>query len=462
MNRSFCEECFKKQQRIDRLSEENKRLRGKLRYRERTQEEGFFGSSTPSSKLPVKPNAAEPKQNKKRGAKPGHKGAGRKRFDESEADEVVQIQAPVGEQCPDCGVALRNKGSKSRMVLESRPVKVRRTLYLLHQKKCPRCHRTFTGAAPSVLPKSLYGNQALASAAAMHYLHGIPMGRICEQMGIEPGCLVQMFHRLAHLFADVPEKLIEQYRTSAVKHADETGWRTNGKNRYVWLFATDKISLFQLRNTRSAKVPRAVFGQKPLPGVLLVDRYAAYNKSPCKIQYCYSHLSRDVEDIEKEFPDSAEVKTFVSTMVPMLSLAMNLRSQPISDKQFHRRAARLKKQILAAIAAPAQHGAIRNIQRIFQHNEARLYRWADDRRIPAENNLAERDLRPTVIARKVSFGSQSDAGAKTRGTLMSVMHTLRKHRLDPAAQLKYVLDQLAHNIAQDPYSLLFPRDAPRH
>ena len=180
MNRSFCEECFKKQQRIDRLSEENKRLRGKLRYRERTQEEGFFGSSTPSSKLPVKPNAAEPKQNKKRGAKPGHKGAGRKRFDESEADEVVQIQAPVGEQCPDCGVALRNKGSKSRMVLESRPVKVRRTLYLLHQKKCPRCHRTFTGAAPSVLPKSLYGNQALASAAAMHYLHGVPMGRICE------------------------------------------------------------------------------------------------------------------------------------------------------------------------------------------------------------------------------------------------------------------------------------------
>ena len=59
MNRSFCGECFEKQQRIDRLSEENERLRGQLRYRERTREEGFFGSSTPSSKMPVKPNVVE-------------------------------------------------------------------------------------------------------------------------------------------------------------------------------------------------------------------------------------------------------------------------------------------------------------------------------------------------------------------------------------------------------------------
>ena len=45
---------------------------------------------------------------------------------------------------------------------------------------------------------------------------------------------------------------------------------------------------------------------------------------------------------------------------------------------------------------------------------------------------------------------------------MSVMHTLKKHDFDPAAQLKHVLDQLADNISQDPYSLLFPRDAPHH
>lgn len=97
--------------------------------------------------------------------------------------------------------------------------------------------------------------------------------------------------------------------------------RTDGKNGYVWLFATDKLSIFQFRKTRSSEVAKTVFGKKVLPGVLVVDRYAGYNKAPCKIQYCYAHLLREAEDQIREFPDSAEVKAFVSTMAPLLSLA---------------------------------------------------------------------------------------------------------------------------------------------
>jgi hypothetical protein len=106
--------------------------------------------------------------------------------------------------------------------------------------------------------------------------------------------------------------------------------------------------------------------------------------------------------------------------------------------------------------APSRHLGIRRIQEIFRANADRLYPWADDRRVPAENNLAERDLRPTVIARKVSFGSQSDAGAHTRGILMSVLHTLKKRGDDVVAHLKAVLDRLADDIQQDPWPLLFP------
>jgi hypothetical protein len=95
-------------------------------------------------------------------------------------------------------------------------------------------------------------------------------------------------------------------------------------------------------------------------------------------------------------------------------------------------------------------------ERGLRANVDRLYHWADDRRVPAENNLAERDLRPTVIARKVSFGSQSDAGAHTRGILMSVLHTLKKRGRDVVAHLKGVLDRLANDIYQDPWPLLFP------
>jgi hypothetical protein len=286
------------------------------------------------------------------------------------------------------------------------------------------------------------------------------MRRICEQIGIGPGSLVEVFHQLSRLFENVPEGLIEQYRTALVKHADETGWRTEGKNGYAWLFATPSLSVFQFRKTRSAEVPRAIFGQEPLPGTLVVDRYAGYNKVPCAIQYCYAHLLREVESLEREFPDAAEVKAFASTLAPLLALAMGLRNQHISDKQFSATSADAKAQIIAAVESTATHLGIRRIQNIFREHTSRLYHWAADRAIPAENNLAERGLRPTVIARKVSFGSQSDAGAKTRGILMSVLVTLTKRGFDVATHLKEVLDEIARNPTQNPFPFLFPRAGP--
>ena len=135
------------------------------------------------------------------------------------------------------------------------------------------------------------------------------------------------------------------------------------------------------------------------------------------------------------------------------------RSLPITDAQFYEQAAKVKSQIMEVVHAYAQHLAIRRIQEIFHDNADRMYRWAEDRRIPADNNLAERDLRPTVIARKVSFGSQSDAGAQTRGILMTTLRTLKKKtKTDVASALKTTLDQLAKAPSLDPYKLLFPND----
>lgn len=75
--------------------------------------------------------------------------------------------------------------------------------------------------------------------------------------------------------------------------------------------------------------------------------------------------------------------------------------------------------------------------------------------MPADNNLAERELRPLVIARKLGFGSQSEAGARTRETLMTVLHTLRKTSPDVADALSSVLDKLADHPNTDPAKLLF-------
>jgi transposase len=453
-----CSKCLDKQRKIDKLTEENKRLKDKLRVQKRKQKEGFFGSSTPSSKVPIKSGTPE-SEKKKRGAKPGHKGKGRKKFNEADSDQVVELESDE-KACPQCGVLMKNKGVEERMVIDACPVKTKKVLYRISKRYCPHCRRSFRPQAPGVLPKSLFGNQLIANVVDAHYHYGLPMGRICEQNGLGAGSLVEIYHRLARLFRDVPKRLIQEYRQAPVKHADETSWRTNGKNGYAWLFATPDISIFQFGKNRSAAVPKAIFESKKLPGVLVVDRYNAYNQVPCKIQYCYAHLLRAIGDLEKDFPDEPEVRTFVATAAPLLALAMGLRSQKITDEEFLKKARLVKSDIVAAMESPAQHLGIRHIQDIFREKHDRLYHWAKDRRVPADNNLAERDLRPSVIARKVSFGSATDAGARTRSVLSTVVSTLKKRGVNVAAHLKEVLDQLARDIHQDPFPLLFSQRAP--
>jgi transposase len=308
------------------------------------------------------------------------------------------------------------------------------------------------------LPRSQYGNGLLTHVAVEHYLFGRTLGQLEQQLGIGYGSLVQAMHGLAKLLEKVPDRLIEVYRMAPVKHADETGWRTDGANGYAWGFFTEDLSIFQLRKTRSATVAREVFGDQPLPGVLVVDRYNGYNKLRVMIQYCYAHLLRQVKDLEKDFPDPPEIKGFVETLAPLLATAMQLRNVETDDAEFPRQAARIVRKIKKAINASAHHPAVQSIQDIFRQNENRLYHWATDRSIPADNNRAERDLRSLVIARKNSFGSQSDRGARTRETLMTILHTLKKRTKDVAGRFKQALDRLAADPTLDPYRALFEID----
>jgi hypothetical protein len=313
------------------------------------------------------------------------------------------------------GGALEAKGTRARSGIDCQPVRRVTVVYRLEHKHCPQCGRSVRARAPGVLPKSLYGNQLLTHVAA--------------------------------------------YRQAPVKHADETGWRTGGQNGYAGLFATPALRLFRFRKTRRAEVVREVFGPDPLPGVLVVDRYSAYTVVRCLLQYCYAHLLRTVEDLEKDFPDNAEIRSFVAALAPLLASAIALRPSPIRDRQFYRQAAPIKAPILEVTHREARHPAIQRVQDIFRENPERLCHWADDRRVPADNNLAQRDLRPLVIARTISFGSQSDAGARTRETLMTVLHSLKKRRPDAATVFKAALDKLAESPHLDPHGLLFSPDS---
>jgi transposase len=424
-----------------------------LRYQERTAKEGPFGSSTPSAKVPLKANTPPETSQRRGGAKPGHRGHGRRNIP---SDEVTSQQTVPGpERCPLCGGPLDPKGSKARTIIEVDPVRKEVVRFELEQCDCHHCHRTFTARPTGVFAKGLFGNRLLTHLAVEHYLHGVTLGRLSSYLGITQGSLWAALHQLARRLASVPQRLLLEYRRALVKHADETGWRTDGHNGYAWLFCTALISLYRFRQSRSASVAQEVFGTKRLPGVLVVDRYNGYNQMPSLIQYCYAHLLREVQDLGKEFPEVSEVSQFVASFAPLLADAMKLRAQGLTAARFGQQALELKVEIKALVHSPAQHPGIQKIQNIFRERATRLYHWAKNSAIPADNNRAERELRPLVIARKISFGSQSEQGALTREILMSVLHTLRKRTKDVFGVFKRALDTMAEDEKRDPHKLLF-------
>jgi transposase len=433
---------LKKQQEIDRLREEIARLKARLRYQERTAREGFFGSSTPSSKIPVKPSAPAEPGPQLGGAKLGHVGHGRHTIRPEEADRVERVAAP--ERCPTCGRRLDSKAAQARTVIDVQPLRRQTVCYLLDQKYCSHCRKLVRASAPGVLPRALLSNRLLAHVAVQHYVYGVTLGQLEHQLEVGYGTLMGALHQVARLLEPACEQLVLDYRKAPVKHADETGWRTDGHNGYAWLFCTETLSLFRFRQSRSGQIALQVLGSKRLRGVLVVDRYHGYNRAPCPLQYCYSHLLRDVQDLEKEFPEQGEIKRFVSDFAPLLARAIQLRGLKLTAPQFRAQAAQTQQEIMALTQSPAQHPGIQKIQNIFREQTQRLFHWAKSPKIPADNNRAERELRPLVIARKVSFGSQSEAGARTRETLMTVLHTLRKRRPNVTAAFEQALNRLSH------------------
>jgi hypothetical protein len=312
----------------------------------------------------------------------------------------------------------------------------------------------------------LLSNELLSEVVESHYLHGIPLGRITQRLKVNYSTVIESLHKLSRLFEPVIETFIQEYRKAWIRHADETSWRVDGMNGYCWLFSSEKVSLHLYRKTRSSVVVKSVLGTSQLAGYLVVDRYNGYNQSPCKIQYCFAHLSRDLKDEAARFEESKEVQEFISQMRQFLSEAMTLRGKKISDRKYYKEAGKIKEGMLSLCLNELReerettlHPAVKRWASFFIETSDRLYNWASDRRVPCENNRAERELRPTVIARKVSFGSQAEEGAKTREVLMSLMQTLKKRDENPRQKFKQLLDRISENPTLEVANLFFELDS---
>jgi transposase len=371
-DRTYCRDCLAKQQTIDRLTEEVTRLKAKLNRQERTAKEAPFGASTPSSKQLFKPSSAQEQRAQRGGAVPGHTGHGRAGVEAQDACHVERLAAP--DTCPDCGGALEARGARGRTVRDCAPVRTFTRHYIQEGAWCAHCKKTFRTRVPGVLPRSNLSNGLLGQAAKWHYCDGLTAGCVARQFGLGQGALWGRFHALARLFEPARQKLLEQYRASAVKHADETGWRSDGANGYTWGFFTPDTALFECRDTRAGRVAQEVFGEAcGHAGTRVVDRYAAYNVFKGRIQYCYEHLKRDTLKVAEDNPGDAECASFAASFSALLVEAMRLRSVEKDPALYREKALELHGRIERATSAPARYPSVQNIQNIFREHAGRLF-----------------------------------------------------------------------------------------
>ena len=125
----------------------------------------------------------------------------------------------------------------------------------------------------------------------------------------------------------IVESFKEEIRASAVVNGDETSWREDGQNGYVWSFSTDKIRYYIYRKSRSAAVVKEVLGEQ-FDGVVVSDFYAAYNAHLGLHQRCWVHLLRDIHELKEKHKEDRQLKRWAQAVKAIYEKAKGYKGPP--------------------------------------------------------------------------------------------------------------------------------------
>src|SRR6266487_1224557 len=244
-----------------------------------------------------------------------------------------------------------------------------------------------------------------------------------------------------------------QIRASPAVQADETGWREDGINGYVWCACTPQLRYYEYHHSRGSEVVKALLG-KDFEGVLGSDFYASYNIYQGLHQRCWVHLLRDAHKLKEEHPEDAQVQQWVKDLKAIYERAVAYAGPDLSLPPAKQEATRCQQQHafeqeLWQVCAPYAHttSPLHTLCERVERFLPELFVFVARPEIPAHNNLAERSVRPLVIARKISGGTRSPQGSDTRIGLFSLFGTWAAQGLNPFLQCLTVLSH-HHSLAQ--------------
>jgi transposase len=398
-----------------------------------------------------KPKAEEKKQRKKRAIEHNH---GRPH---SVPTQIVEHRIVT---CPDCQLRLGGISlARVREVIDvPPPPPVEVTHHRIFKGWCAQCqkwHEAPVDFHTEVLGQGRLGVRLSSLIATLRTVMRLPIRQIRQLLlslhGVEVsiGEIVEVLHRISMHAQPLLDDLKATIRASSAVQADETGWREDGLNGSIWSVSTPTMRYYEYHHSRAGEVIKQLLGET-FQGVLGSDFYAGYNIYQGFHQRCWVHYLRDIHKLKDKYPDDTEVwrwakavKDVYDQAVAWVAQQPDLGWSPRQLQQMRVAQQHVFERQLWAICQPyvrttaPQQTLCKRVEDFLPE----LFVFVAVPGVPAHNNLAERSVRPLVIARKISGGTRSPKGSETRMSLASLFGTWMAQGLNPFSQCLALLTQ---------------------
>ena len=408
-------------------------------------------SRPPSSDPPDTPAPPpRPPTGRRRGGQPGHPPVQRQVVPPEAVDRVVQ-HWPT--RCRHCQRALpagpeAAVGEPIRhQVTELPPVRAEVTEHQLGRVRCPGCGGETWASLPPEVPAGAFGPRLQAAVVLLSGRYRLSRREVVAVCGdllgarLAVGSVDALCQATAAALAEPVAELAAAARAATVAHADETSWSQAGQRRWLWVVTTALITVFAIATSRSRGVIHGLLGED-FGGRLVSDRYAAYNWLPTEQrQICWAHLRRDFTALLTYGPSAAALGLALLDLTDQIFDAWSqARADPVAQSGLSETLAPLQAEMHALLTAGQhQHAAkAAGLSRSLLHLWPALWTFVRVPGVEPTNNAAERALRPAVLWRKGSFGTQSDAGNLFVARLLSVAATCRQQQRPLLAYLTAV------------------------
>jgi len=379
---------------------------------------------------------------KRPGRQQGHPGAFRHPPDQ--IDEYTEVELCA---CPHCGGRQFIDQSQIEQTIEDiPPVRPRVTRLTTYEATCVRCARSVRSSHPLQMSLATgaasvqLGPRALALAADLNKAKGLSMRKTCAilrdcfNLRLSAGGLSQALDRLATKVQSQYDAIAKELRQAPVVHSDETSWWVGGPGWWLWVFVNPRSTLYIVDQSRGRCVVTELLGAD-FGGVLVSDCLAIYDDATALQQKCYAHHHRAISQAKALHPCQGE--GFLTKVAAMLRAAVALQGQKAEcdPDSFSALRQALERRAVQLLDSPRREPSEEAVRNRLNKQRDHLFTFLDHDGVDATNNLAERQLRPAVIARKISCGNKTRKGARTWQILASLAATCAQRATSFIAEL---------------------------